>query len=278
MRILAGVLGGLVAIVGVGLLILGVVVRTAVGSDGEVSSDVQIFGTDSRGFVTRTIDLGGVEDVPLVDLDDLDVTIDVATTRAETFVGVGPAEEVDAYLDGVDVERIRSFELDPFELDTERTGGTNVPDPPLTQDFWTTSVVVAGQPLTIELDLTQGRQRLVIMNVDASPDVSIEADVAVELPFLSTLAWILIVVGLLLLVVGVAIIVAAVRSASNDRWLPPEQQGGTRTQTWNQERWDVYQEDAAEGRPPGAPPTAPPAGPPAAPPSPPPPPADDRPT
>ncbi|MEM9606093.1 MAG: hypothetical protein AAGA99_01650 [Actinomycetota bacterium] len=246
MKILAGLLGGLVAIVGVGLLIGGVVIRTAVGSNGEIGSDVQLFGTPSRGFVTRTLDLGGVEDLPFLSLDELDLTLDVAASRAETFVGVGPASDVDAYLDGVDVERIRSFELDPFALDTERTGGDVVPAPPLSLDFWTTSVVVTGEPLALDIDLSQSNQRLVIMNADGSPDVSIEADVVVELPFLSTLAWILIVVGLLLLVAGIAIIVSAVRSASNSRWLPPEGQLGQQ-QTWSQERWDAYRESAAAG-------------------------------
>lgn len=246
MKVVAGVLGALVALVGVGLLIGGVALRTAVGSNGEISSDVQLLGTPSRGLVTRSIDLGGLENLPLLSLDDLDLTLDVAASRSETFIGVGPTAEVDAYLDGVDVERIRSFELDPFALDTERTGGEVVPAPPLSLEWWTTSVVVTGEPLQLELDLTQGSQRLVIMNADGSPDVSIEADVIVELPFLSTLGWILIGVGLVLLVIGVAVIVSAVRSASNSQWLPPDGQLG-RQQTWSQERWDAYRETAAAG-------------------------------
>ncbi len=247
MKILGAILGGIVALVGLGLLIGGVVVRTAVGPDGEVGTDVQLFGTQSRGFVTRTLDLGAVEQIPLVDLGDLDLTIDVAAVRQETFIGVGPTADVDAYLDGVDIEKIDSFELDPFELDTTRSGGEVVPAPPLTLDFWSSSTVVTGeQPVNIELDLSEASQRLVIMNADASPDVSINADLTVDLPFLSTLAWILIVVGALLLVVGVALIVSAARAASNRNWLPPQAPGGPDDQqTWSRERWEVGREEAA---------------------------------
>ena len=177
---------------------------------------------------------------------------------------MGPTAEVDAYLDGVDVEKIDSFELDPFALDTTRSGGEVVPAPPLSLDFWTPSVVVTGdQPVNIELDLSEGSQRLVIMNADGSPDVSIDADLTVDLPFLSTLAWILIVIGALLLVVGVALLVSAARSASNDRWMPDQPGGTGGPQSWNQERWDVGREDAgwgpATGAGPGdAPPPPPP--------------------
>ena len=177
---------------------------------------------------------------------------------------MGPTAEVDAYLDGVDVEKLASFELAPFALDTTRSGGEVVPAPPLSLDFWTPSVVVTGdQPVNIELDLSEGSQRLVIMNADGSPDVSIDADLTVDLPFLSTLAWILIVIGALLRVVGVALLVSAARSASNDRWMPDQPGGTGGPQSWNQERWDVGREDAgwgpATGAGPGdAPPPPPP--------------------
>lgn len=247
MKILGAVLGVVVALVGLGLLIGGVVMRTALGPNGEVGTDVQIFGTETRGFVTRTLDLGTIEQVPLVDLGELDLTVDVVAVREETFIGVGPTADVDAYLDGVDIEKIDSFELDPFVLETTRSGGEVVPAPPLALDFWTTSVVVTGeQPVNIEIDLSQGSQRLVIMNADASPDVSINAEVTVDLPFLSTIAWVLIVVGALLLLIGVALIVSAARAASNRNWLPPQTPGGPGDeQTWSRERWEVGREEAA---------------------------------
>ncbi|MEO1065005.1 MAG: hypothetical protein AAFZ07_26620 [Actinomycetota bacterium] len=253
MKILGAVLGVVVALVGVGLLLGGVLIRTSLGPNGEIGTDVQLFGTESRGFVTRTLDLGSIEQVPLVDLGDLDLTLDVAAVRADTFIGVGPTAEVDAYLDGVDVEKIDSFELDPFALDTTRSGGEVVPAPPLTLDFWSTSVVVTGEePVNIELDLSEGSQRLVIMNADASPDVSIDADLTVDLPFLSTLAWVLIVIGALLLVIGVALIVSSARAASNQNWLPEEGPGRTDERTWSTERWDVGREDAARRRDPSS--------------------------
>ncbi len=220
MRVLGIVFGIIIGLVGLGLLLLGVVMRTAVGGNGEVGTDLQLFGTESRGFVTRTVDLGAVGALPFIDTDDLTMTFEVQAVEGETFIGVGPADEVDAYLAGVDVEQIRTFDLDPFDLGTNRTGGDVVPPPPGAMGFWTSTAVATGEPTSVEIDLSQGRQRLVIMNTDGSPQVGINADVTVELGFLSTLAWVLIGIGAALLVGGVALLVAAVRSGRSDRGGP----------------------------------------------------------
>jgi hypothetical protein len=170
-------------------------------------SSTQTYSTDTYAFVSETasVDVSGPNwgDV----LDDLVGDVKVRSVSAEpVFVGIGPADEVAAYLAGVPHEQLG----DLADGSGTVVAGSDRPTVPQDQSFWAASVTGAGEQ-ALRWDIQDGDWRAVVMAADGTRAVSAELAVGAELPALVGLSLALAGAGVLLLALGGVVLIAAVR-------------------------------------------------------------------
>ena len=162
----------------------------------------------SRAVVTDDIELLRWNTMPdfIATPDDIRVE-GVATGSGSLFLGIGPADAVAAYLDGVAHDEITSWDSsadDIGEVVYTRNEGTADPTAPEAEDFWVASVSGSGEQ-ALDWTLGSGEWALVIMNADGSPGVA--ADVRFGVATLSGL----LPIGLVSLGVGLVAVIGGGR-------------------------------------------------------------------
>jgi hypothetical protein len=230
-RIVALVIGCLLALPGIGMLIAGGALGLA-----------HAFGRDDDGFFEFSLDR--IESAtPAVTAQDLQFTADPgspgwlldaleadirlrvtsASGDRDIFVGIGPAADVDTFLDGVAHDQV--VDLDDREPEYRSRSGSDVAPPPTEQDFWDASASGPGTQ-EIEWETRTGRWAVVVMNADGSAGISADVDVGIKPDFLLPLAIVLLVGGVLLTAAAVALIVVGATGARAEpepaAALPPE--------------------------------------------------------
>jgi hypothetical protein len=211
-RIVAIVLGALLALGGLAAAAAGGLIFGVIGSDGTVDSDTHSISTSRAALVSSVADLTNVSDIADVVGDPrLRLTAKATGTTPGLFIGIGPAQQVDRYLASVPVDEVTDFDIDPFKLERKPRAGSRRPEPPASQAFWVAKGT--GQDTaTLSWKVRDGDYRLVLMNADGSRGVDADGDVGVTVPHVSRVAWLLVGGGALLLLGGVATVVIAARS------------------------------------------------------------------
>lgn len=214
MRILVIVLAVLVMLAGAACAAGGATVAAVFGPNGEFNSGSEAFGSDTSALVFEADDVGDEEPTE-GDLDPSDIEIKISAESAEEggeiFVGLGQADEVDAYLADFEHEVVTDVELDPFELSTVLSGGDGTADPPGDQDIWLASASGTGKQ-TIQHGLETGDLRVVIMNADGSPGFEVDGSLGVKVPYIFWIALGILGIGALMVVGGIVAIVLAIKS------------------------------------------------------------------
>jgi hypothetical protein len=185
----ASIIAALVALV---LLVLGGVALW--GAD--LSTSTHRFATPTHALASDNLDL----DVDGLKLGTLHVSVEPRTDEP-MFVGIAPTRDVSRYLRGTAHALVTDVSFDPFEADYRPQPGGR-PAAPASQDFWAASAHGAGAQ-TLNWDVEDGDWSIVVMNDDASAAVDAGVSVRAELPWLSTLGWVLIAAGALTLLGGV---------------------------------------------------------------------------
>ena len=194
--------GGRIALVVVGVVAAIIAFATLVGgcalvavdqtqrdADGFLMSPSEDFSSAAYAIVSEEaeLDTEGAEWA-------LDAFLGTVRIRSESerpvFVGIGPASDVDRYLDGVAHDVVDHLE----DLDYSRQRGGAPRSPPGEQSFWEESFTGSGEQ-TLEWAPEEGDWRVVLMNPDGSRGVSAEMRIGAEL---DSLLWI----GIGLLVAG----------------------------------------------------------------------------
>ena len=196
-RVVLIVIGTIAGVIALGLLAGGCALvgidRTQRDDDGFVMSPGQELASSTYAIVSESaeLDTDGAEWA-------FDTFLGTVRIRSESdravFVGIGPAAEVDRYLEGVEHDVIDDLDSSGDPEYALRAGGAPS-GPPSTQTFWTASASGPGGQ-TLEWEPEDGDWRAVVMNEDASRGVSTEASVGAEL---DSVLWI----GLALLGVGI---------------------------------------------------------------------------
>jgi hypothetical protein len=210
-RIVALVIGSLMAIAGAGMLLgaAGIGLATAVWRDDDGYYEATLDRIDSSAVAVTTDDLTfDVDAGPpdwFLDLVDLDVRLRVSSGAGQdVFVGIARTADVDAYLAEVDHDVVVDVHRHEVEL-RNHPGGTDV-TPPAQEPFWEVSSEGPGTQ-TIEWKAEGGHWTALVMNADASPGVVADVDVAARSGILVPLAFVLLGSGLVVLLGGVALIV-----------------------------------------------------------------------
>jgi hypothetical protein len=168
--------------------------------DGFYTSPTSRLATATYALTGEDIDLGDVRGGPADwSVEELDartrIHVDPAGD-APLFVGIAPQSAVDAYLRGVDRDRVRDAGHHMGgDARYTRVPGARTPEPPGTQRIWAASSSGPGTQ-TVEWKPRGGRWAVVVMRADGGRDVAADVSVGVRL---GVLLWI----GLGLLAAGV---------------------------------------------------------------------------
>jgi len=134
------------------------------------------------------------------------------------FAGIGPSDEVDAYLRDVARDRVVDFD-EAGRMEYERLDGERRPTAPGEASFW-----VARTESSTATDLTwavdDGDWTVVVMNADGTPGVDVRARVGIKVDWIVPIAIVLLIVAVLLLAVGTVLAVVATNPRPR-RPLPP---------------------------------------------------------
>ena len=213
------VVGSIMALIGMGLCTgaaaLGWAVATQQDEDGYFTTATERFTTDAFAITTDTVDLEGEgpgEWWADREIATLRVHVDESST-SPVFVGVGPSDAVEAYLEDVPHDEVSDIDFEPFvvEYRRENVDGAGAPAPPADETFWvaTATTTEAGSP-TLTWALEPGAWMVVVMNTDGGPGVGADVGVGITIEYLVPIALGLAGAGLVLLAAGVALIVGGV--------------------------------------------------------------------
>lgn len=214
-QILAIVVGGIAALIGLGLALGGGGILAAFGSDGTLNSGSHSLSTKTTALVSSVANIDGAGEIADV-VGDPELRLTVTARRAGdgVFIGIGRAADVDRYFAGAGIEEVSDIDVDPFELTGKRIRpGSRQPAPPASRRFWVAQGSGRGEA-TMRWKLADGDYRLVVMNADASRGVLVDGSVGVKVPHLPTIGWVMLGIGVLLIVGGgLAIVLAGVSLA-----------------------------------------------------------------
>ena len=211
-RVFALVLGALLLLPGLGALGGGGILlwsHHVERSDGFVVSPHEGFSSVGHALVSDRIDLSAVPDwlpdaVPgSLGTARLEVT---GTGARDVFVGIAPAADAEAYLDGVQRTVVDGLGFDAPATRSDQLPGGEPSGPPADQDFWIAEATGRGTQEVV-WDPADGDWMFVVMNADGSPLVGVEARIGAELPGLGWVAWGALVVGSLVTFPAVRLLV-----------------------------------------------------------------------
>ena len=176
--IVVGIIAGIVAFALLaGGCALVAVDRTQRDDDGFLMSPSEDFSTPTYAVVSESADLDTSGAEWALDTFLGTVRIRSESDERDVFVGIGPAADVDAYLDGVDHDEVTDLEDEP---NYDRVAGGAPSAPPGDQRFWAESASGMGE-LTVDWEPEDGVWRVVLMNADAARGVSSDMSIGAEL-------------------------------------------------------------------------------------------------
>ena len=241
-RIIAIVIGSVLALVGLGMLLFGafalVIDQTQRDNDGYLTSGHEQFTTAGVALTSDNIEL--------YDLGDFLGKVLIRGTSGNAtkplFVGIGPTNQVNAYLANVPYSTVTDFSNGNSQVTNHApaTSRPQLPGQPGQQTFWAAQVTGAGTQ-TLTWEVQDGSWTAVAMNANGSPNVTVNAQLGVEVPALTGIAIGFLVAGLVILIGAAFLIIIPIRRAVRK----PAVAAGTPGGVWT---------------PPGAPAQVPPAG------------------
>ena len=210
-RVVALVVGAVLALVSLGLLAGGIGVLAADRTQREgglVRTGQERLATPTAALVSQ-----GVH----VDVDGPDAfwargllgDVEVRVTGAQSaplFVGVADRARAAAYLGAFRHDQVTRIGADDVTYRT--SGGAGAAAAPERQTFWAASAAGSGTQ-TLRWEPSAGDWVLVVMNADGAPGVDVRADVGAELPLLGWV-WVALLVAGGVLLVGAAVPIALV--------------------------------------------------------------------
>jgi hypothetical protein len=213
-RIALLVVGGLLAIVSLGLLAGG---GTLLWAHTTQRDDAGFYSTrferfESDGYAIRSDDLDLSTDGPdwLFDegrLGTIRLNASSGKPDKELLIGIGPKNVVESYLRGVEHDVVVDVTVDPFEAEYRREPGSRPLPTPGTQDFWAT---VANRQL--EWEVEEGDWVAAVMNADGSRGVVADVSVAAKSDLILWVAIGLLAAGLLFGALATLLIVRGSRA------------------------------------------------------------------
>jgi hypothetical protein len=166
---------------------------------GYLTTHSDRFHTGTYALATENLDVDA--DVPhFLAGDDRygDIRLRVTPrTDAPVFVGIARTRDVDAYLRGTSHATVTDVNYDPFSADYTAHPGRRPAGVPSAQRFWVASAQ-GSDPQTISWNVQKGQWSVVVMNADGSKGVDAGVSAGARIPYIATIGWISIGIGVLL--------------------------------------------------------------------------------
>lgn len=198
-------------LLGFGCAVSGFGTFRVVDSDGYISSGPGELTTTAAAIVAQTSEIEDRSDDPGFREGKVRVRIRAARSDGgEVFIGIASAEAVEAYLRGSPYEVVREIEFDPLAYEGDIVPGGRVPGSPAEAVDWVASASGRGEQ-ELDWQVRSGSHAFVIMNADGSAGVTVEANLAVKLPYVRGFGVALMVAGVLLLTAGLLLIALPLR-------------------------------------------------------------------
>ncbi len=220
-RIVAAVVGALLALISAGLLAGGGLLlwadRTQRDAAGYLTTDTQELSTGTYALASRGIDVrveGPDWLFPQGVLDRVRIRVTSTDPAASAFVGIGPTLDVERYL--ADIRYATAGDITHL-ADTSIHAGGPPATAPTEQTFWAASSTGTGTR-SLVWDVRPGLWTIVVMNADGAAGIDVRADAGAKIPTLGWIAAGLLIAGVIMLAVGLALLVGAtVRSGRSER-------------------------------------------------------------
>jgi hypothetical protein len=217
-KIVAAVVAAILALVSFGMIVGGGVLTWASATqrdaDGFLTSTDYDFTSPAYAIVSEEVDLGSRPGDWFPD-DFIDVRL-TATSNTPVFIGIGPSDDVDAYLGSVARDEVDELGVGSDDVTFRSRDGAAPAGAPGAQTFWVASAEGAGtQSVTWEVD--SGSWSAVLMNADASQGIAAEFSAGAKIPILIAIAVGLLIFGVLLGIGAALLLVWAVRREGEAR-------------------------------------------------------------
>jgi hypothetical protein len=211
-KVILIVLGSVGILISVGVLVIGAALLALTGGDGFIGTGAHDVHTDTHGLVSEPGVVGNRS--RLGDAGAVTLRFDVASDKP-VFLGVGPADQVDAYLGNADVEEVNDFHASPFKLDTTTRGSPDgaLRGAPADAPFW--SAKASGTHPVLDWRVGPGSYRFVLLSADGSADVTVRAVFSARIPFVRTLAKWFVGGSIVGLAVAVFLLIWGIRTKRN---------------------------------------------------------------
>jgi hypothetical protein len=143
------------------------------GDDGFLTTPTQRYSVDSYALTTSevTVIIDDAQPGSRPPIGELLVQATPDDSNRPVFVGIGPRDQVAAYLSGVEHTELVQVSFNPFRPSYRTVPGTGTPEPPGQQDFWTVSAEGAGMQ-SVDMAVESGQWVAVVMNADGSPGIT----------------------------------------------------------------------------------------------------------
>lgn len=208
------IIGAVLAGSGFLTAVSGGVLLAMFGNGQAITSGAHTFSTSTSAVVS---DIGHIDNLRGWERLTGEPTLHISAQNVAdngVFVGVGPTDDVERYLDNVATERVADLELAPFALHTRTSDGTAIAQVPGAESFWVASAESVTEA-QISWALEEGDYEIVVMNADGSAGIITAAEIGASLPS-STGLWILVTaIGVLMMLGGSAAIVVGSRQGRN---------------------------------------------------------------
>jgi hypothetical protein len=221
-KIISAIVGVLVGLLAAGLLAGGAGLLWAYGTqrdaDGYFVAPTVALDSEQYAITAEQLDLGAEpgEWFPSGRLATIRIEVE-PKAGTPVFLGIGPADDVDNYLNGVgrsEITNIRSTTNVSYRTITGGAPTTN----PADETFWAAQ---AEAPGTLTWDLEQGAWKAVLMNSDGTAGVDVDVTAAAQTDLVLVTSIILLVLGLLAAGGAAALLVFAFSKPAEEA--PPEQ-------------------------------------------------------
>ena len=183
-------------------------------ADGFFNTRSERFATQTYAVAAPTLDVSGTGPDQLYAeelLGEVRIRAESAAGDKPLFVGIGPADQVNAYLAAVNHDRISDLDVGPFDVEYVTHAGGAPATSPQQQTFWVASDAGTGQR-DVTWSIDSGDWSAVVMNADGSAGVDADVRAGAALPIVHQIAVISLIAGGAMVLVGLGMVFLAARA------------------------------------------------------------------
>src|SRR4051794_36432736 len=171
-------------------------------ADGFLSTGAQRFDSSEYAITTPSLQVGAGAPGFLIKADRYgEIRLEtMAKGGRPLFVGVARTADVQRWLRGTSYSEVSNIDYAPFKATYAQHRGTRKPGPPARQTFW-----AARGAHALHWDVASGGWSVVVMNADGSRGVAAAVSAGAKVPFIATIAYVTLGLGLLFVVLTAAL-------------------------------------------------------------------------